>query len=200
MAARDFSAARPAHVAAAGRHEDVEASEEHAAAAIVARAHMQLALHEAAAGVAVAACTRSERAFDATMGRFEVEMQAIELAEIEEVLGEIGETIVHSLPRTIVDVESQLPDLLAPALLRISDGLSKVERGALREQCELVALRSELERAHGGVQAAEASLDKEGAKRSRLESDAADVAESLLEADLTMCVCCPLTRAPLLGV
>ena len=82
-----------------------------------------------------------------------------------------------------------VPELLAPALLRISDGLAQVQKGAIREQRELVALRTELARARGGVEAAEASIAEEGKVRSALESDAADVAESLLEADLTMCVC-----------
>ena len=164
-------------------------------AEIVARAHMQLALHEAKEGNAVAACTRSEQTFDATMGRFELEMQEIELAEVGEVLQEIKETIATSLPQSIVEVEPPLPELLAPALLRISDGLAQVQKGAIREQRELVALRTELARARGGVEAAEASIAEEGKVRSALESDAADVAESLLEADLTMCVCfAPSTR------
>ena len=176
------AAKRESAAAERAQHE----SEQVAAVAIVAQVQAQAAQHEAAAAAEVAVSARQESSFQQALHDLEAEMTQIQLHEVAELLAQTHAEVDTALPRGSVDPAPALPDLLTPWLSDVTNLLVEVERSATDDAEHLASMHAQLTRASVAHAAVETSLQEEVGVRERLETDAADVAESLLEADRTI--------------
>ena len=113
-------------------------------------------------------------------------MTEIQLLELNELVVNLNTEVDEIMPRGPQELQPPLAELLMPDLVRLDANITNLELTASDKEQLNITLQGELERVTEAHAAVEASLAEEVKERQRIESDAADVADSLLEADRTI--------------